>query len=275
MKTFIFSNSNRHSVWLSAKALIEYSKEDSNFYAIFDTKNDILTQIPELYGKVYFNDDSNVVRDRIIGRDVVHLDFDIDWFISGHNNYEEYIGFKIFGDTKKDCPKLKFYISNEKTKQIKDYITKFDKCNFSNVFLNINNADYYSIVEEFLKDKVNLITINNEITTMERYFIISMCEYAVTDTDVEHIICNELGIPNFVIIDNPQNSLRKNKFCDIFNPFKNDLKRVPPAIFKNDHELAKNINDQIIQYSNIDELLCKEIQDSLDKFKISYVTEPI
>jgi len=264
MQAFIFTNTNASIAWLSAKALANYAAKGNNFIAVFDYEYDILEQVPELYQKVYFLNTPNIFK-KIKECELIILDFDLDMFANKCATYQEYVNLKI----SKTSNLLALRIDTNK--QLDSVIAGFDKHQFTNVFLSIKDQRYFSLCKEYLDDLVNVITYDTQ-SIVDLYYLISKCNFVVTDNQIEYLIAKDLNIPSFVVVDNLNVTVEKSKNTFIFDPYKNETHNLPPKVFAKDRALTKNINFQIVDQNSVKDLLNTELKDALDKYKIPYVT---
>lgn len=270
MKIFLLTNTNKQCAWNTLKVLIEYSKKNSNFVVVLDQKYDIFLESPVLYKKIFYVDSANV-SDLFKDNEVVHLDFSIGWFVHHCRTYEEYAKLMVLEDKHAEVSLLEFYKNSSINRKINKFLSDNDDCKYSNVLVSIENEDYFDIINDYLKDKVNIIIPTDDFTSIELYFLTYMCDFVITDGGVVYTMANDISKPTFVICDKPYNNIEKKDTTFIFDPFKNDLAVEPPKIFELDYEQAVRVNHQIMQYSRIQDLLYTELKECLDKFFIPYV----
>lgn len=270
MKIFLLTNTDKQCAWSTLKVLVEYSKINSNFLIVLDQKYDIFLEVPNLYKKIYYINSANV-SDLFKNNEIVHLDFSIGWFTSHCKTYEEYAKLMILDDRDSRVSALSFYQNSKIANKINSYLEECNKHQYSNVLVSIGNKDYFDVVNDFLKSKVNVILPPEDFTSIELYFLTHACDFAVVDGGFAYAMANDIEKPTFVICDKPYNNIEKKDTTFIFDPFKNDLAIEPPKLFELDYEHAHRINHQIMQYSKIQDLLYTELNDCLNKYLIPYV----
>ena len=264
MKAFIFKNTNKSTAWLSVKALINYAKCGNNFVVVFDKEYDILNEVPELYQRVYFLHTANVFK-TIKDCELVILDFDLDMLVNNCASYQEYIELKISSLTSP----LQLYL--EENNHLDDIISQCNKHQFTDVLLSIKDPQCFNICKNYLDGLVNVITYDNA-SIIEMYYLINKCSFVVSDNQLEYLISKELNKPKFTIVNNLEVTVKKSNNTFVFDPFKNETHVLPPREFRNDREITKKVNSQIIDYNSVKDLLIDELKDALDKYKVPYVT---
>lgn len=264
MKAFILKNTNESIAWLCTKALVNYAVDGNDFIVVSDKEYDILNEVPELYQKVYFSNTANIFK-LVSSCDLVILDFDLDMFANKCNSYQDYINLKINSQL---APLNLQLQSNKKLDQV---ISNCDNHQFTDVFLSVKDQTYFNICKEHLDKLVNVITYDDN-SIADLYYLINKCSFVVSDNRIEYLISNELAKPKFTIVDNLKVTVEKTDNTFVFDPFKNETHCLPPKIFNKDRERTIKVNSQIINQNSVKDLLISELNDALDKYKISYVT---
>lgn len=260
-KAFIFKNTNHSIAWLSVKFLLNYSED---FIAIFDKDYDILKVVPKLYKKVYFLN-TNHVSEIIQNYEIVILDFNLDMFANKCITYEDYLSKKI------TTVPNKINLLQKENENLDTIIKSFDKHQYVDVFLSLQDKEYFKICKNYLQDICNIIVYDSD-SILDLSYIISKCSFVVTDNNIEYLISKEIKKPTFVIVDNYKVKVSKEDYTFTFDPYKNETYLLPPTDFINDRNNAELVNEQIVDHASIKELLTTELKDALDKFKIPYVT---
>jgi len=266
MQAYIFKNTDESSTWLALKSLMSLSKLGTEFIAVFDKHYDIIDYIPKLYQKIYYANTTNVTK--LIQDNCCRvIDFELSMFEYNCSNYQELLEKLV-------CPITeKIDLNLETDLRLDNLIAGADKNQYTDIYIAVQNAPYYKICHSILEDIANLIECNNS-SIFDQYYLISKCSFVVCDNHIEYLIARELNKPCFVICQNAfvaHNEKKENKTV-VFDPFRGEKQMPVPGFFVNDKLCVDRYNSQIIQPNKVEELLTLELKDSLNKFKIPYVT---
>lgn len=297
MKTFIFTNTNSSIAMMIAKALHEYSKIESSYYAIFDREYDILINDKKISSKFYTLDDRHIYQNIISKNKCVLLDFDLDFSVHAATNYGDYIRQKLQLDAKEEFPPLEIYTTTSQAVKVKKLLDECNRHNFSHVLYAPYNLDVpkekYEIfdddkfydttlssftpeiaeqIENFLADRVNLVKLlPNHIkqhNISEIHYLVRNVDFVISNVDIIHAIATDLNKPGFLNIARFTKDYSQYENCSVYDPQRNAKKPLPSGQFSKDYQHVIGFNNQVL-FENFDEIK-SELLRSLDKNKIAY-----
>lgn len=272
MNVYILAHTDRNIAYECCKAFVALSKKTKDFKVVFDKEYDLLYELPELVGKIYFKNMNNVI-DIFKNNNLVLLDFDLDWYLHGNEFYSEYIKEKILGSSDVKLPKINLQSNSVMDNKIKNIIQENDVHNYSNVFLGNVPSEIKPMILDFLQPRVNLIEKTEEMTTSEVYHLIRNCSFCISKPGFEQLIASDNLVPNFVIVDHANASINQQKNCYIYDPYKNDYFKFVPSFFERDYNHRLLANKQIFNIEQVQKSLFAELLDAFNNEKLPFVND--
>jgi hypothetical protein len=274
MKTLIFTNTN-YSIAYVLYCVLKNQPRVYNF--VFDIEYEILTQDPYFSDRIWSLNDNFVFRETIENKDSIILDFDLDYTISRHSDYFNYIVDKLNIDDRFEYARLIPF--EEEKEKINRLITESNQNNFSNVlFAPINldwadssfNEQQQAVISKELADAVNLIMVqpSDDLSSLsELFYLTEQCDFVISNLDVFHYFAVATNTPSFLNLNAYEvTSVPKN--CYVWDPERNNKFPVISKYFTTEYKKYKGSNYRLLQY-NPNELL-SEILKSLNASNIPY-----
>lgn len=296
MKNYIFNNTNNSIAYSSFKAFVNLLDSETEFNIIFDKFYDIFSLHPRISDKFYIFSDRHIVDNLLLEAENVLLDFELDFFLSNCDSYDQYITKKIPYDPQLNSNPIDVNPSPKIKNKVRNIFERANHNNFSYVLyaplnMDLNKHDFL-IVDDLLLDKtsnsipddvsqqllsfleshVNLISVTPsldfEVNITELIFLVKNCDFVISNLDVLHSISIDQQIPSFLNLAKNTKYYQKDKLCTVYDPERNNKKIVPPQQFTCEYEKSTIHNNQILNYDI--EKMQQEILKSFDFHKIPY-----
>jgi len=260
MKTLLFKNTNYSIAYLSYCILKD---QPSEYNIVFDKNYSIISEDPYFVDRFWTFTDRFVYTHAIKDREVIILDFDLDFTVSNHSDYESYIFKKL-----ENSEPLRYHhlspLPCEKEK-IDKVIYDSNHHNFSYVLfvpLNLDwrdssfNKEQTDYIKNELSSKVNLITVepSKDLSSLsELFYLTQKCDFLISNFDIFYHFAAAIGIPTFTNLHAfSVNSQYKNSF--LWDPERNNKYPVLSKELQTDYSVYKSSNYKLLQYNPEDML---------------------